>query len=106
VGAPRKPVAAKDEPITPAQRARFLGKYIVGEPNGTRREYTVAEQDDHLVLVFPGGAQTQILNWQGGNTFVLKVQPTARIRFEGQGETVTGVVFDRGVRPLFGNRVN
>lgn len=106
VGAPRKPVAAKDEPITPAQRARFLGKYSVGEPNGTRREYTVAEQDDHLVLVFPGGAQTQILNWQGGNTFVLKVQPTARIRFDGQGEKVTGVVFDRGVRPLFGTRVN
>ena len=83
-----------------------VNTYTAGGTAGAVAEAIARAVVGALVLVFPGGAQTQPLNWQGGSTFVLKAQPTTRIRFDAQGDKVTGVVFDRGVRPLFGDRVN
>ena len=105
VGEPRVAVAQKDEPVPAAERAKFMGRYRVGQPNGTRSEITIGEQDDHLTLLPPGGAQPIILQHQGKNVFSVRGQPTQRVLFDMTGNTVTGIVLDRGVRPLMGTKL-
>ncbi len=104
-GQPRVAVAQKDEPVSAGERAKFMGRYRIGESNGTRREYTIGEDSEHLTLVLPGGAQTMVLQRQAKGVFSVKGQPAARVLFDMNGETVTGIVLDRGVRPLMGAKV-
>jgi D-alanyl-D-alanine carboxypeptidase len=105
LGVPRVAVAPRDEPMSAAERAKFVGRYRMGEPNGTRREYTIGEQDDHLTLVLPGGVQTMILERVGKGEFAVRGQGAARVLFDMSGDAVTGMVIARGVRPLMGTRV-
>lgn len=104
-GEARVAVAQKDDDVSAAERARFVGRYRIGESNGARREYSIGEQEDHLTLVLPGGTQTIVLQRQARGVFSVKGQPASLVLFEMKGDTVTGIVLDRGVRPLMGEKI-
>ena len=104
LGKPRTVLAARDEPITQAERALFVGKYSIGIPTGARREFVVGEQDNHLTLI-PPGQSPLVLERYGKQWFAVKGRPTQRILFEMEGEKVTGIMLDQGVRPLIGVKV-
>jgi D-alanyl-D-alanine carboxypeptidase len=99
VGVPRVVIAQRDEPVSAEERAAMVGRYSLAQPDGTRREVTVAEQDGKLVITLPGQPPVQFLR-QNGPVFSVRGQPTARVLFEATGGRVTGLVLDRGVRPL------
>jgi D-alanyl-D-alanine carboxypeptidase len=99
VGVPRVAVAQRDEPVSPAERAAMAGRYSLAQPDGTRREVTVGDQDGKLMLTLPGQPAMELVR-QSGPVFSVRGQPAARVLFEVNGARVTGLVIDRGVRPL------
>ncbi|MES2522586.1 MAG: serine hydrolase domain-containing protein [Gemmatimonadota bacterium] len=106
LGEARVDITPRVEPISAAERAKFTGRYRIGEPSGVRREYIITEQDEHLTLIVPGGGPPMILERIGKREFAVRGQSAPRVQFEMSGDTVAGIVIARGLRPLMGSRVH
>jgi hypothetical protein len=91
------PVALKDEPVSASERAMLVGKYALVQPDGSRRDASIREQDGKLVLEVPGMIPTQKLQRQDGFTFAMTGAP-ARVLFDVRDGKAVGFVLDRGSR--------
>jgi CubicO group peptidase (beta-lactamase class C family) len=104
LGVPRMPVATRTLPTTVEERASLVGRYLLAQVDGTRQEIAVVEQEGKLALRFPGQAPL-ILERQGEHVFALERDANARVWIERRGAQVTGLILDRGGRPLPARRL-
>lgn len=101
--APAAAAVVQDLPLTPAERARYVGEYAVTQPDGTRRTSRVFEQDGQLHFAQASGAG-QRMRAQGAHTFVLA--SGVRVVFDVSGDAATGLQWSAGtLRALEGVRV-
>jgi hypothetical protein len=82
----------------------MLGRYSLVQPDGSRRDISVVEQEGHIAVSIPG-QQPMVLLRQDGPVFTVRGQPAARVLFEMSGGRVTGFILDRGSRPLPARRI-
>jgi CubicO group peptidase (beta-lactamase class C family) len=101
---PRVAVAPRDQPVQADERAAMLGRYSVTQPDGTKREASIVEQDGHLALSIPG-QPAMVLQRQEGPVFTVRGQAGIQVFFEMSGGRVTGFILDRGSRPLPARRI-
>jgi D-alanyl-D-alanine carboxypeptidase len=100
--APVAAAAVQDLPLTPAERARYVGEYAVTQPDGTRRTSRVFEQDGKLLFAQASGTG-QHMRAQGAHTFVLA--NGVRVVFDVAGNAATGFQWGAGTsRALEGVR--
>jgi hypothetical protein len=104
LGVPRVTVAERDEPVSAAERAALVGRYLLVQPDGSRREVAIVEQEGRLVLT-QSGQPPAPLRRQDRNVFVTSGQPAMRVLFETSGNRATGFILDRGARPLPARRI-
>jgi hypothetical protein len=102
---PRRPVATRDEPISATERAMFVGRYSMGMPNGTRREFTIGEDGQHITMLAAGAPAPLVLERYGRNVFAVQGRPAPRVVFEIDGDKASSIMLDQGVRPIIGYRV-
>ena len=82
----------RDVPLSAEERARYVGEYFVGCIS-----YSVADEEEHLVLYPPEGGRA-VLACQGGDGFVARDDPDVRLEFERDGEAVVAfVIHSHGV---------
>ena len=99
IGVPRVAVAPRDVALSADERAAMLGRYSLVQPDGSRREVSLVEQDGHVALSIPGQPPMVLLR-QDGPVFTVRGQTATRVFFEMNGGRVTGFILDRGSRPL------
>jgi D-alanyl-D-alanine carboxypeptidase len=90
------PSPPKDVAMSAADRAPFIGTYLLTQTDGSRRRVRIYEQGDSLMFEGQGpqGVQTVRLRWQGGNLFF----GPGRLQFDVSGGKATGFVFGGGSR--------
>ena len=86
-------VVPKDVAMSSADRAPFIGAYLLTQTDGTRRRIRVFAQGDSL-FAEGFGQQNVRLRWQGDNVFM----GPGRIAFDVAGGKATGFVFGGGSR--------
>ncbi len=93
--------------MTPADRARFVGDYIITWPDAVGCKARIYEEGQKLMISAEtaGGAAPPAaqMRWQGGNEFA---SPLGRMVFDVSDGRVTGVYLARGARPMEGRRVS
>jgi hypothetical protein len=96
-------VVVQERPLTPAERARYVGAYAVTQPDGTRRTAQVFEENGQLLIAPQPGARLA-LQAQGAHVFAL---PNGmRVAFDVSGDAATGFQWGAGTsRVLEGVRV-
>ena len=104
IGVPRLAVAPRDVALSADERAAMLGRYSLVQPDGSRRDVSVVEQDGHVAISIPG-QQPMVLLRHDGPVFLVRGQSAARVFFEMNGNRVTGFIIDRGSRPLAARRI-
>jgi len=82
----------------------MLGRYSLVQPDGSRREVSLVEQDGHIALSIPGQPPMVLLR-QDGSVFTVRGQTATRVFFEMNGGRVAGFILDRGSRPLPARRI-
>ena len=87
------PQPPKDLPMSAADRAPFIGDYLLTLTDGNRRRIRVVAQGDSL-FVEGFGQQNVRLRWQGDNVFL----GPGRLQFDVTGGKATGFVFGGGAR--------
>lgn len=104
LGVPAPVAAAVQElPLTPAERARYVGEYAVTQPDGTRRTARVFDDDGQLAIAPQPGVRVR-MRAQGAHTFVLT--NGVRLVFDISGDRATGLQWGAGTsRALEGVRV-
>jgi D-alanyl-D-alanine carboxypeptidase len=98
------PVPPKDLAMTAADRAPFVGNYLLTQTDGSRSSLRVYERGDSLFaeLQNPQGQQQSVrLRWQGGTLFL----GPGRLSFDVMGGRATGFVLGAGARTREGVRV-
>jgi CubicO group peptidase (beta-lactamase class C family) len=102
----RGPAPLADLPTTAAERSALVGRYRVAQPDGTREDAEVLEENGQLMLRL-GGRPALRLQRQQGQVFAPAGQPGVRVRFETAGNgRATGFLIDRASRPLPATRVD
>ena len=86
-----------------AQRARYVGRYAIQQPDATRSPASVVEESGHLVLEARG--QRAELIAIGPDLFTVRGQPGARVSFTMANGRATEFVLDQGMRPLSARRI-
>ena len=104
IGVPRVAVAPRDVALSADERAAMLGRYSLVQPDGSRREVSLVEQDGHIALSIPGQPPMVLLR-QDGSVFTVRGQTATRVFFEMNGGRVAGFILDRGSRPLPARRI-
>jgi CubicO group peptidase (beta-lactamase class C family) len=100
---PPQAAAVQELPLTPAERAQYVGEYAVTQPDGTRRTARVFEEDGQLLVAPQPGLRVR-MRAQGAHTFVLT--SGVRVVFDVQGTAATGLQWGAGTsRALEGVRV-
>jgi len=101
--APAAASVVQDLPLTPAERARYVGEYAVTQPDGTRRTAQVFEDEGQLTIAPQPGVRVR-MRAQGAHTFVLT--NGVRLVFDVSADTATGLQWAAGTsRALEGVRV-
>ena len=86
------------QPLSAADREKFVGDYDILLPNGWIMATLVFVEDDQL-MVQPEGDQKLPLRYLGNETFGLEVDPTLRLVFEVKdGKVLGGKLTQRGQR--------
>jgi hypothetical protein len=86
------------QPLSAADREKFVGDYDVSLPNGWIMATLIFVEDDQL-MVQPEGEQKMPLRYLGNHTFGLEFDPTLRLAFEVKdGMVVGGKLTQRGQR--------
>jgi hypothetical protein len=101
---PRVAVAPRDQPVQADERTAMIGRYSMTQPDGTKRDASIVEQEGHLALSM-GGQPAMVLLRQEGPVFTVRGQAGAQVFFEMSGGRVTGFILDRGSRPLPARRL-
>jgi D-alanyl-D-alanine carboxypeptidase len=97
------PPLPKEIALTAADRARYVGSYTLGWPNGTTAVLRVVEEAGQLRALLPGQAPVQLVAI-GADSFLAPQFPGMTIRFAVAGNRATHVVLDRALRPVAGKR--
>ena len=100
--APPPPAPPKELTTSAADRARYVGNYLLTRPDGSRTKLRVAEEGDHLVALVEGQPAAPMA-WQGGDAFTAR--GVGRITFDMTDGRAMGFVAGGGVRTLEGIRV-
>ena len=86
------------QPLSAADREKFIGDYDISLPNGWIMATLVYVEDDQL-MVQPEGEQKMPLRYLGKDTFGLDFDPTLRLAFDVKdGKVVGGKLTQRGQR--------
>ena len=85
---------AKEMPLAAADRVKYLGVYALALPSGPR-DFTIAEEEDHLTAQLAGQVATPIL-FYGDDTFGMRFDPALRLIFEVENGRATKVVLLQG----------
>ncbi|MEA3245935.1 MAG: serine hydrolase domain-containing protein [Gemmatimonadota bacterium] len=102
--APRAaPPPPKDLPLTAVDRVKYVGRYALTRPNGSKVGVRVFEQADSLMLQQDGQAAATRLASQGGDVFTARGM--GRVAFDVAGDRATGFVAGGGSRSLEAVRV-
>jgi len=85
---------AREEPLPAAERKQYVGVYTLVLPPGPR-EFTIAEEGDHLTAQLAGQGPNQLL-YYGKNTFGMKFDPALRLIFVVEAGRATKVTLVQG----------
>lgn len=86
------------QPLSAADRERFVGDYDISLPNGWIMATLIFVEDNQL-MIQPEGQPTMPLRHLGNETFGLDFDPTLRLAFEVKdGKVVGGKLTQRGQR--------
>ena len=101
---PRVAVAPRDQPVQADERAAMIGRYSMTQPDGTKRDASIVEQEGHLALSMAGQPPMVLLR-HDGPVFTVRGQGGTQVFFEMSGGRATGFILDRGSRPLPARRL-
>jgi CubicO group peptidase (beta-lactamase class C family) len=119
LAAPRPPSPPRnlaDVPLSPSERAKVAGTYMVkfdklppelhGSFTQYRRTYRVFDENGRL-MIEPLGQGAERLLKQTDGSFAMRSSPSMRVSFVMQGDRATGIAMDSegGGRPLAGDRI-
>ena len=86
------------QPLSAADREKFVGDYDISLPNGWIMATLVYVEDDQL-MIQPEDQQKMPLRYLGNETFGLDFDPTLRLAFEVKdGKVLGGKLTQRGQR--------
>jgi len=86
------------QPLSPADREKFVGDYDISLPNGWIMATLIFVENDQL-MIQPEGQPTMALRHLGNETFALDFDPTLRLAFEVKdGKVLGGKLTQRGQR--------
>ena len=86
------------QPLSAADREKFVGDYDISLPNGWIMATLIFVEDDQL-MVQPEGEPKMPLRYLGDETFGLEFDPTLRLAFEVKdGKVLGGKLTQRGQR--------
>jgi hypothetical protein len=99
------PTPVKDLATTAAERARYVGEYLLTQPDGRRVPVTVTERGDVLIVQSALDPRPQTLRSEGDHVFVSS--DNDRIAFDVTANRATGFVMGPkgGSRTFEGARV-
>lgn len=99
LGAPPAPAPTppRDLPVSPEERARYVGAYALTRPDGTKRGVRVFEENGQLMFQQDGLPAVKLAR-QDGNVFAAIGQ--ARVAFDVVNGRATGFVMGGGARTL------
>lgn len=84
------PAPVKDLATTAAERARYVGEYLLAQPDGRRVPVTVTERGETLIVQSALDPRPQTLRSQGDHVFVSS--DNDRLAFDVNGNRATGFV--------------
>ena len=99
---PPAPAPAKESSLTAAERARYVGNYLLTRPDGSRSKVRIAEEGEHLTLTAEGQTAAPMAS-QGMEIFTAR--GLGRIAFDMADGRASGFVAGGGVRTLEAVRV-
>ena len=86
------------QPLSAADREKFVGDYDISLPNGWIMATLIFVENDQL-MIQPEGQPTMALRHLGNETFALDFDPTLRLAFEVKdGKVLGGKLSQRGQR--------
>jgi hypothetical protein len=95
---PPRPDSLATQPLSAADREKFVGDYDISLPNGWIMATLIFVEDDQL-MIQPEGQPTMALRHLGNETFALDFDPTLRLAFEVKdGKVLGGKLTQRGQR--------
>lgn len=98
-----RPAVPTEIALDSAQRARYVGRYALQNPDASRIPASVVEESGHLVLE-ARGIRGQLIA-VGPDVFTVGGQPGARVLFTVMNGKATEFLLDQGMRPLSARRV-